>query len=69
MTTITITINGSPKTIDSALTLESVMNNEGYQNMTVAAAINENFVPKSQWAQTHLKDGDAIDIVAPMQGG
>lgn len=38
-------------------------------NGPFAAAVNETFVPKSQYGDTPLKDGDRIDIVNPMQGG
>ncbi|WFE69408.1 sulfur carrier protein ThiS [Thiomicrospira sp. R3] len=34
-----------------------------------ALARNENFVPKSQYAQTPIAENDRIEIVAPMQGG
>lgn len=35
----------------------------------VAAALNGAFVPRSAWAITALKQGDAIELVAPMTGG
>ncbi|WP_029933353.1 sulfur carrier protein ThiS [Thiomicrospira pelophila] len=34
-----------------------------------ALALNENFVPKSQYADTFVNENDRIEIVAPMQGG
>lgn len=34
-----------------------------------ALAVNGNFVPKSQYADTRLNPYDRIEIVAPMQGG
>ena len=34
-----------------------------------ALALNENFVPKSQYANTTIHENDRIEIVAPMQGG
>ena len=34
-----------------------------------ALALNENFIPKSQYADTLLNENDRIEIVAPMQGG
>lgn len=34
-----------------------------------ALALNENFVPKSQYADTLINENDRIEIVAPMQGG
>jgi sulfur carrier protein len=34
-----------------------------------ALAVNETFVPKSQYPYTLLTEHDRIEIVAPMQGG
>ena len=34
-----------------------------------AAAVNLQFVPKIQYAATPLKDGDQIEIIAPITGG
>ena len=34
-----------------------------------AAAINTQFVPKSQYAQQSLREGDRIDIISPVTGG
>jgi sulfur carrier protein len=34
-----------------------------------AAALNLQFVPKSQHALTPLSDGDTIELIAPVTGG
>lgn len=34
-----------------------------------AAAVNLQFVPKSQYASTPLAEGDLIEIIAPVTGG
>lgn len=34
-----------------------------------AAALNLQFVPKTQYAATPLQDGDQIEIIAPITGG
>jgi sulfur carrier protein len=34
-----------------------------------AAAVNLQFVPNTQYAQTPLHDDDRIDIIAPITGG
>jgi len=34
-----------------------------------AIAINNIFVPRSQYLDTLLQDGDQLEIVTPMQGG
>lgn len=35
----------------------------------VATALNGDFVPRSLRASTPLRDGDRVEVVAPMQGG
>ena len=35
----------------------------------VATALNGNFLPAASRAATALKAGDALEVVAPMQGG
>jgi sulfur carrier protein len=40
-----------------------------YGEAVVATALNGEFVPKRKRAETPLKDGDRIEIVAPRQGG
>jgi sulfur carrier protein len=34
-----------------------------------AAAVNTQFVPKIQYAQQSLREGDRIDIIFPVTGG
>ncbi len=32
-------------------------------------AINQRFIPRDRYTEIHLKDGDVVDIISPMQGG
>lgn len=34
-----------------------------------AAAVNTQFVPKTQYAQQSLQDGDRVEIISPVTGG
>ena len=34
-----------------------------------AVAVNQNFIPKSHYANTQLCVGDKLEILTPMQGG
>jgi sulfur carrier protein len=49
--------------------LQKVLDELGYQNRTFATAVNACFVPQTARVRTDLKDGDRLEIVAPMQGG
>lgn len=35
----------------------------------VAVAVNGEIVPRKQWREREVQDGDAIEIVRPVQGG
>ncbi len=35
----------------------------------IAVAVNSEVVPRSQWAVTVLRDGDAVEVITAMQGG
>lgn len=63
-----IILNGQVQAIE-AVTLAALVEELNYGNKTVAIALNETFVPKSNYEQTVLNEGDQIEIVAPMQGG
>lgn len=52
-----------------AIQLEDALQELGYADSTIATALNGEFVPKRLRARTALREGDRIDIVAPMQGG
>lgn len=62
-----LTINGAPKTVE-ATSLAALLNELGYSG-TVATAVNEAFVPGPARAGHRLRDGDRVEILAPMQGG
>ncbi|MCC7304834.1 MAG: sulfur carrier protein ThiS [Alphaproteobacteria bacterium] len=64
-----IIINGRPKTLCGTPDLANLLESEGYKGKTVAVARNGTFVSREEYAHTNLEDGDAIEIVAPMQGG
>lgn len=64
-----VTINGQKKKISGAPDIASVLKTQGYEGKLVAVARNGEFVPRGSYANTSLSDGDALEIVAPMQGG
>ena len=62
-----ITINGNSQLIQ-ANNLEDLLLELKYQGK-LATALNENFIPFNERKKTRLKDGDRVEIVAPMEGG
>ena len=62
-----IIINGNSQLIQ-ANNLEDLLLELKYQGK-LATALNENFIPLNERKKATLKDGDRVEIVAPMEGG
>lgn len=63
-----IILNG--KTVETQqTTLESLLNELGYDDCNIAIAINGEFIPRADRSTTLLEDKQTIEVVAPMQGG
>ena len=67
--TISISLNGEPTTIDAGTTVRRLLEQLELGEAVVAVAVNRSFVPRSQHAEHVVHAGDAIELVAPMQGG
>ena len=63
-----IHVNGKPLEV-AATTLAALLRELDYEDQSVATALNHDFVRGIDRAKTHLKEGDAIEIVVPRQGG
>ncbi|WEF24381.1 sulfur carrier protein ThiS [Paracoccus sp. S3-43] len=62
-----ITINGTPRDV-AATTLAGALA-EADLTGRIATALNGDFIPAALRETTPLRDGDAIEALAPMQGG
>ena len=49
--------------------LVALLSELGYGTAKVATALNEEFIPVTSRSGIHLKNGDRLEILAPMQGG
>jgi sulfur carrier protein len=63
-----VTVNGEQREIASA-SVDALLGELEYEGTHFAIAVNYDVVPKSQWAQTRLENGDEIEIITPRQGG
>lgn len=69
MTRLHISLNGEAIQTD-APTLQALLLARGYElKGAFACAINNSFVPRPQWPDRALNNGDRIDIVTPITGG
>ena len=63
-----IRLNGED--IDTtAKDLAALIEDRGFDVVGVATALNGEFVPRALRAETTLTEGDAVEVLRPMQGG
>lgn len=63
-----IEVNGEERRTEAG-TIEVLVAQLGHEAAHVATALNGDFVPRPERAAAFLKDGDRVEILAPMQGG
>jgi thiamine biosynthesis protein ThiS len=63
-----IVINGQEQTSES-MTLAQLIEMLGMKQDRVAVELNRNIVPRTQWAETNLAEGDRLEIVHFVGGG
>jgi len=65
---VNLTINGETQ-VSSAETLGALVTQLGMKPDRVAIELNREIVPREQWPQTPLHDGDRLEIVQFVGGG
>jgi sulfur carrier protein len=63
-----LTINQQPHRLPAGASLLDAIHQVGIQP-PFAAAVNLEFVPRGQYAQRLLVNGDQIELIAPITGG
>lgn len=63
-----IEVNGEATDIKEGMTITQFIE-WSEQSGNFAVAVNMEFVPRSLYAETVLKEHDKVEIVQPMQGG
>ncbi|WP_028110103.1 sulfur carrier protein ThiS [Ferrimonas futtsuensis] len=63
-----LTINGEPRQVASN-TLSQLLEELEQQGDALALALNGAIVPRGQWPQTSLNQGDTIDLFSVIAGG
>jgi sulfur carrier protein len=66
---IEVVLNGDAMACKEGESLAAFLERLGYPADDFATAINETFVPRSDYDNRQLQPGDTIEVVAPMQGG
>lgn len=66
---IKVSVNGEIKEIEERVNIKQLIEALNYKQKGFAVAINTTFISIKDYEQTIIKDGDTIDILAPVQGG
>jgi len=66
--TLRVLINQAPHNFAQGATLADAVQRAAIQP-PFAAAVNLQFVPRTQYAQHTLNDNDQIELIAPITGG
>ena len=66
--TIRVLINQAPHDLSVGATLADAVQHAGIQP-PFAAAVNLQFVPRTQYAQHSLNDNAHIELISPITGG
>lgn len=64
-----IHINGDSQTIPKDSTLSELIDSLDLAGKRFAIEINKTLIPRSQYAETQLNEGDKIEIVGAIGGG
>ena len=62
-------INGKDQTFVESITLAQLVEQLGVKGDRVAVELNREIVPRAQWPETMLNDGDQMEIVHFVGGG
>jgi len=67
--TIAITANGQSREVPEGATLEDVVRDLKPDPRGVAAAVNDEVVPRHEWPTRRLVGGDRVEVLTAAQGG
>ncbi len=64
-----LNVNGKPETINDPATVGDLLRRYDVPAIRVAVEVNRDLVPRTEFDQTPLKDGDTVEIVTFVGGG
>lgn len=64
-----VLVNGEAMEVPEGVSVDGLLEHLKVKREYTAVALNREIMPKAQYADTHLKDGDKVEIVRPMGGG
>ena len=64
-----VTINGENRTLKGPTSLKLLISELGLENKRLAVEINQEIVPRGEYADTMLNENDQVEIVQAIGGG
>lgn len=65
-----IHLNGEERDVAESLTLDQLVDQEvDEESESVAVAVGDEVIPRSDWEETRVCEGDDIELIRPIQGG
>lgn len=64
-----ITVNGKQIQLTSEMSVADYLKQNNYQINRIAVEMNEEILPKYNYSETMLKDGDRLEVVTFVGGG
>jgi sulfur carrier protein len=66
---VRVSVNGQPRELAPATTLDTLVASLSRAHSGIAAAVNETVVPRGSWPGTVLGEGDRVEVLTAVQGG
>jgi sulfur carrier protein len=66
---VRLNVNGEARTVPDRASLADLVGTLTERTRGIAVAVNGDVVPRTQWPEQALADGDAIEILTAVQGG
>jgi sulfur carrier protein len=67
--TITIQVNGEPRTAPAGLSLEAMLPELGFQPRLVVVEFNGQILPRRCWGEQPVVESDVLEVVTIVGGG
>ncbi|WP_017622292.1 sulfur carrier protein ThiS [Nocardiopsis chromatogenes] len=64
-----VTVNGERRTVAPGTTVGDVVRGLTRASGGVAAALNDDVVPRTAWETTPVAENDRVDVLTAVQGG
>tara|TARA_B100001245_G_C22889313_1_gene428124 strand:+ start:1488 stop:1709 length:222 start_codon:yes stop_codon:yes gene_type:complete len=65
-----VRINGKDTEIQESVSIVDYLTSIGFdKQVSIAVAINGEIIPKEEYGEIHLKNGDSVEVVRAIGGG